>query len=217
MSDPHPDASAPPPPLLAAQEVVDFEVIDLQEQPAASHPDNEASTDAGRPATKAEPPPAQSMQLTAQQLTDQALHFLSNASQETIGACLVGIGATTYLVLGRVGLVLMGVVGGVVLHATWDGTVRGTISEEVQKAEERRRKETSLDIVRRALSWNTSKTSEGDSDDEASEMRVEIVPGRILNYDDYPPETAVALNELTDAVIRDYVKYIFRPLWKPSC
>ena len=57
----------------------------------------------------------------AQDLTSYALNFLSNASNETLGACFVGLGATTYLVLGRIGLVLIGVVGGVVLHATWDG------------------------------------------------------------------------------------------------
>src|SRR5437868_920931 len=53
---------------------------------------------------------------TAQDLTSRILDFLSNASNETLIASLVGLGATTYFVLGRLGLLLIGGVGGVVLH-----------------------------------------------------------------------------------------------------
>src|SRR5690242_15354889 len=47
---------------------------------------------------------------------DATLRFFANASNETLGACVVGLCASTYLVLGRFGLVLIGAVGGVVLH-----------------------------------------------------------------------------------------------------
>ena len=56
--------------------------------------------------------------------SERALEFLSNASNETLGACIVGLAAVTWLVLERVGLVLIGervglvligIVGGVVL------------------------------------------------------------------------------------------------------
>lgn len=62
---------------------------------------------------------------TVRRLTDAALSFLSNASNETLGACAIGLCATTYLALGRVGLVLIGTVAGVVLHATWEGSHDG--------------------------------------------------------------------------------------------
>src|SRR3954451_11700486 len=45
---------------------------------------------------------------------DATLRFFATASNETLGACVVGLCASTYLVLGRVGLVLIGAVGGVV-------------------------------------------------------------------------------------------------------
>src|SRR5277367_4066951 len=51
-------------------------------------------------------------------LTNATLNFLSTASNETLGAFVVGLAASTYLVLGRLGLVLIGAVGGVILHAT---------------------------------------------------------------------------------------------------
>jgi hypothetical protein len=147
---------------------------------------------------------AQSFQGTLQSLTDQALQFLSTASNETIGACLVGLGATTYMVLGRVGLVLMGVVGGVVLHATWEGHIHNAPGAmEAKAAEEKRRKEVALDVVQRALTWQSKKQSK--TFDDGYPDKVEIISDS-LNYDGYQPETAAALNELTDAVIRDYVK-----------
>jgi hypothetical protein len=143
-----------------------------------------------------------------QRLTDQALQFLSSASNETIGACLAGLGATTYLVLGRVGLVLMGVVGGVALHAAWDSSLHGATSAEANAAEERRRKEVGLDIVRRVLTWHTARQIKSVAEDGSDELaKIEFIPGKKLDFGDFRPETAAAFTELTDAVVRDYVKY----------
>jgi hypothetical protein len=148
---------------------------------------------------------AQSLQNTAQQLTDQALRFLSTASNETLGACLVGIGATTYFVLGRVGLVLMGVIGGVVLHATWEGSGEGVISKAV---EERRRKEVGVDVVHRVLDWRSGQKKGSEEEDDATDsVKVEVYGNKRLDFTGFRPETEQALNELTEAVIRDYVKY----------
>jgi hypothetical protein len=153
-------------------------------------------------------PNAQSFQVTVQAITDQALQFLSTASNETIGACLVGLGATTYLVLGRVGLVLMGVVGGVVLHATWEGNLGHSGAAEVRAAEETRRREIGLDVIKRALTWQASKKNSQNEEDEMSSERIEFIANKNLDYSAYPPETATAMTELTDAIIRDYVKLV---------
>lgn len=149
---------------------------------------------------------AQSLQLSAQRLTDQALQFLSTASNETLGACLVGLGATTYFLLGRVGLVLIGVAGGVVLHATWEGA-SSTADEEGKARDEKRRKETGLEVVHRVLGQRAQLvTSGGTTDGVESGVDVEIHSGEALNFSDFPPEVRKALDEFTDAVIRDYVK-----------
>jgi PXA domain/Sorting nexin C terminal len=147
--------------------------------------------------------------INAQQLLDKALEFLSTASNETLGACLVGLGATTYFVLGRVGLVLIGVAGGVILHATWEKPADGT----ARALEERRRKEVGLDVVQRVLKWRDvrdgSKSAEDDDDIPA---KVGIYAGQKRDFAGFRPETKGALEELTDAVIRDYVKWWYSPI-----
>jgi hypothetical protein len=145
----------------------------------------------------------QNLSATLQRLVDRALDFLSTASNETLGACLVGLGATTYFILGRVGLVIIGVAGGIVLHATWEKPA----DDRARQLEERRRKEVGLDVVHRILKWRESR-QDGHSDnyEEHTPDRVELHSKRTLDFTGFRPETATALNELTDAVIRDYVK-----------
>jgi hypothetical protein len=141
-------------------------------------------------------------------LTDRTLHFLATASNETLGACLAGLGAGTYLILGRVGLVLIGVAGGVVLHATWEGH-NGDNKETDGRSAEARRRELGADIAHRVLDWRSTSTRGRDgSDDDGSDLNVQLYSGKTLDYSDFKPETAAALTELTDAVIRDYVKYV---------
>ena len=150
---------------------------------------------------------AQSTALSSaiQRFTDKALDFLAHASNETLGACLVGLGATTYLVLGRVGLVIIGVAGGVVLHATWDG-IRGDIrDEETKKAERDRRRETGVEVVKRVLEWRA-----GETVDEGSEV-AKVFASQAVDFSNFDPETAAALNTFTDAVIKDYVYYWYGP------
>ncbi|KAF2846767.1 hypothetical protein T440DRAFT_482359 [Plenodomus tracheiphilus IPT5] len=147
-------------------------------------------------------------------LTDRALHFLATASNETLGACLVGLGAGTYLILGRVGLVLIGVVGGVVLHATWEGHSQHGASKETQgKGAEARRRELGVDIAHRVLDWRTKHAQgAGSHERNASSLSLKLYSGTKLDYSDFKPETAAALTELTDAVIRDYVKWWYSPV-----
>ncbi|KAF2859518.1 hypothetical protein K470DRAFT_219075 [Piedraia hortae CBS 480.64] len=124
-------------------------------------------------------------------LVDSAMEFLARASNETLGACLVGLGAATYLVLGRVGLVVMGVAGGVVLHATWEGS-RGLSPKP---------KESGLQVVTRILDWKAQQAV--DEEDSNSPD---------LTFSAFEPQTGRALDGFTDAVIRDYVKYWYDPL-----
>lgn len=138
------------------------------------------------------------------EFADRALNFLSTASNETLGACLVGLGATTYLILGRVGLVLIGVVSGVALHAAWEGKAEDVHSRAI---EERRRKEVGLDVIQRALRWRKDRedlAEDGTQDIYASPER--------QDFSDFKTDTATALEEMTDAVIRDYVKWWYSPI-----
>lgn len=148
-----------------------------------------------RPVLEHAPPPAHTAAL------DAALRFLSTATPGQVTACLAALAALTYAVLGRVGLLLIGVAGGVVLHATWDGAASASPAQEGGAAAERWRRDVGLEVARRALEWR-----DGLREEELVE-KVEVVDGRVLGYAEFPPETSAALAELTDAVVRDYVKY----------
>ncbi|CAD0099774.1 unnamed protein product [Aureobasidium mustum] len=149
---------------------------------------------------------AASMQL--QDMADKALHFLSHASNETLGACLVGLAATTYFVLGRIGLVLIGIVGGVALHATWDASHSSPDRLDANEAERKKRKEVGLDVVQRLLLSREKTRQNADMDESDDEIRP-LVSTRAADFSSFRPDTQAALNVFTDAIIRDYVKYAF--------
>ena len=192
MSDPNPVAATT---SASAQDTTADEPLGHVEAPAA---DNAA------PEKVAEQPPP----FDVKALTDRALHFLATASNETLGACLVGLGAGTYLILGRVGLVLIGVVGGVVLHATWEGQPESGEGAALKgKSSDARKRELGAHVANRILDWrNTAGTH--DEDTASSDLSLKLYSGKSLDYSEFKPETAAALTELTDAVLRDYVKYV---------
>lgn len=181
----------------AASEAENVPVPVQDEETAGEQPEKHA------PADQVAPP--QSGASIIQSFTDRALHFLSHASNETLGACLAGLGATTYLVLGRVGLVIIGVAGGVVLHATWDG-IRGDDRDEATKrAEQERRREAGIEVAKRVLEYRRStKPNEKEED-------IKVYANQTLDYSSFGPEAAAALNTFTDAVIKDYVHYWYDP------
>lgn len=140
-----------------------------------------------------------------QALTDKTLDFLSHASNETLGACLAGVGAATYLVLGRVGLVIIGVAGGVVLHATWDGIRGDDRDEATRRADQARKREVSMEVAKRVLDWVSRRGADTNDGD------VRLLATQDLDYSQFEPETETALNAFTDAVIKDYVYYWYQP------
>ncbi|QIW99779.1 hypothetical protein AMS68_005297 [Peltaster fructicola] len=141
-----------------------------------------------------------------QRCTDSALHFLAHASNQTLGACLVGFGATTYFVLGRVGLVIIGVASGVVLQATWEGIRQDDRSEEVKTKDSKRRQEAGIEVVQKLLQWREGQKEEGNQEESAKSPS-----GQDLDFSTFEPETGEALNKFADAVIKDYVKYWYAP------
>jgi hypothetical protein len=148
-----------------------------------------------------EPTPVASPNSTpasVEDLTTRVLRFLSTASTETIGGIAVGLAACTYFVLGRLGLVLIGALGGVVLHATWEGqsSLAGTVEDA--------RREKGLDIVKRILDLRAGKDNDAEED---TEDQIQVA-----SFEGFQPETGAALNDLVDAVIRDYVKWWYSPI-----
>ncbi len=138
-------------------------------------------------------------------LNDRVLYFLSTASKESLVACLVGLSATTYFVLGRVGLILIGIFGGVLLQISWEGTVYDNNNDEAQPRHQWRRKETGLDVVSRVLAWRLEKAVHNEEDRESSQFASSLQAAEKPSYSAFGARTAAALEEFTEAVIRDYV------------
>ena len=142
-------------------------------------------------------------------VTDAILNFLSSASNETLGATAIGLCATTYLVLGRVGLVLIGAAGGVVLHATWEASNTTSAGGQSNTADgNRRRRELGIEVVRRTLDWRATRHDAQDGEDLMSNTAEGTPDEKTLGYSDFRPATRVALTTLTDAVIRDYIRQV---------
>ena len=162
-----------------------------------------------------EPPPekdgSERIAIQARDLTTRVLEFLSNASNETLVACIVGIGAATWLVLGRVGLVLIGVVGGVVLHATWERDIGSNENDEARALEARKRREKGIDIAVRVLDWK-ERREESRELDGVRDTPTGVLLEKELDFAGFQPETKNALNNLVDSIIRDYVRWWYSPV-----
>ncbi|KAL4819049.1 PXA domain-containing protein [Aspergillus spinulosporus] len=143
------------------------------------------------------------------QLLDTALCFLSTCSNEALLLVLICLMGTTYLILGRLGLLLIGITLGVALHASWVGMDHSNSSEYTVIG----RKQLSLSIVHKLLNWEGTYPVKADSNTHD--------PGetyhRALSVSDVDalslgPITASALHSLIDAVMRDYVNSWYEPI-----
>ncbi len=174
--------------------------------------DTTGSVDSARaPEPLQEKDTSERIAVQARDLTTRALDFLSNASNETLGACIVGLGAATWLLLGRVGLILIGIVGGVVLHATWEEDAQNNATDEARALEAKRRREKGLDIAARILDWKERR--EGSRElDGVRDSPIAVPSHKELDFAGFRPETKDALTNLVDTVIRDYVKWWYSPV-----
>ena len=142
-----------------------------------------------------------------QEFANLLLEFLSSASNESLAACAVGLGISTYLLLGRFGLVLIGVLGGIVLHATWEFNGQDHGDNHAKAFELKRRREVGLDVVSRILDWRETKTSDQSFNGVATSfLGATSLEHTLLDYSSFRPATGAALDALTNAIIRDYVK-----------
>lgn len=142
------------------------------------------------------------------ELVDLALNFLSTASNESLIGAFAILTILTLIILGRIGLLLIGVALGVILHAAWEGPGHGIGDEGSQARKFYKRRELALEVSNRLLDWparNALATARVDADSSPSKASDELSSAD-FDYASFHPATAAALRSLTDAVIRDYVK-----------
>lgn len=140
-------------------------------------------------------------------LISYILRFLSDATNETLAVCFIGLGASTYIVFGRLGLVLIGVVGGVILHATWEDHSKNQGDEDVKVSDTKDRRERGLDIIQRILDGPGNSRAADSESGLAQNQEETSLSSSEADLSSLELGTAAALASLTDAVIRDYVKY----------
>lgn len=140
-------------------------------------------------------------------LLDLGLHFFSSSSTEILLAAFVALIGATYVILGRLGLLLIGIASGIALHASWEGMYNEGIGGLSEERNSKRRRELALNIANRVLDWPQQKPTAIDAESGPSQTRLRE-NGPSLEFDCVGslPETVAALQLLTDAVLRDYVK-----------
>lgn len=137
---------------------------------------------------------------------DFVLDFLSTSNDETLLGVFALLTLMTYVILGRIGLLLIGVALGIILHASWEGPHE---HKNEAPSTPKKRKELALEVSRRLLDWPKFATSADASTEMDAGLAAdpEGISARDLDYASFQPATAAALRSLTDAVVRDYVKY----------
>lgn len=132
-------------------------------------------------------------------LVTKGLQFAATATSSTLTGVAVGFAAVTYVVLGRLGLVLIGAFGGVLGFIAWEAR-----HPEVARSI---RGERGLDVLERLqLGANKHRQPDEGNNEEYDKQRA------IKALDDFRPETREALGGLIDSIVRDYVKWWYNPL-----
>lgn len=141
-----------------------------------------------------------SVEQDAGDIQTKVFQFLATATPGTLGGVGVGLAAVTYLLLGKIGLLIIGAFGGIVAFIQWEGR-----NPEVARAV---RGERGLDLLERLLEETRDRKSARTEDTSTEEQESALARG----FDDFQPETRAALEEFVDAVIRDYVKWWYGPI-----
>lgn len=144
----------------------------------------------------------------SQEPVDYMLRFLSSADNLTLTWLVTSLAIVTYVLLGRIGLLLIGLVAGVAIHASWEAADTGLRGDPTGTSSIYRRKELSLNIANRLLELSSRKPPEPKSNGGIIAEAAEGMCEPELDFSGFPPKTAAALRSLTNAVIKDYVKYV---------
>ena len=150
--------------------------------------------------------PSVSNSALKQDYVESVLNFLSNADNETLLCVFALLVVVTYIILGRVGLLIIGIALGAILHASWEGPGRNL--GQVSPRAYRRRRELALELSKRLLDWHPHTASiAGPGENEGAVLVAsEGLSASDLEYATFQPATAAALRAITDAVVEDYVK-----------
>lgn len=131
------------------------------------------------------------------------LSFLETADNGVLLGILGVSALLTYLILGRLGLLLIGLVSGFLFHDYGVGLIAdkgaGDERSDVALYSSRRRRELGIEVASRLLDWKPQKDVLR-ADQERADGNVAV-----LDLTKFPPATAAALTELIDSIVNGYV------------
>ncbi|KAK2748688.1 hypothetical protein FQN57_000269 [Myotisia sp. PD_48] len=130
---------------------------------------------------------------------NQAALFVAHADRVTLAGTAGGLVVITYLLFGKLTLLLIGIIGGVILHVWWEDEFIGGGDNQRDAPDGRKRQELSIEIADRL----TRGTVHGEPMNDQDATSAEIVAA--ADYSKLSPAISTALTALTDSVIRGYV------------
>ncbi|EFE30482.1 PX domain protein [Trichophyton benhamiae CBS 112371] len=143
----------------------------------------------------------------SQSLVDQVSLFVAHADRTTLISISAGVVAVSYVLFGRLALLLVGAIGGVILYIWWEGQDNVTNGDN-EGAAKRKRHELSLEVANRLTALYADNGSKQDDDEDTLNR-----PGESsLDYSRMGPATEAALTALTNSVIADYVSWWYKPI-----
>lgn len=139
-------------------------------------------------------------------LVQQILRYLQTADNEVLLAFLGALALLTYLVLGRLGILVIGLALGFLLHDYWGGIPEyGDHYGERNILYSPRRKELGIEVASRLLDWTSQRKLAIEVDGDIEVARTDDVD-IIVDTSRFRPATAAAISNLIDAILQDYVK-----------
>ncbi|KAK1141373.1 hypothetical protein N8T08_009164 [Aspergillus melleus] len=141
------------------------------------------------------------------EISNLIIQFLSTSSNEALICFFICMVGATYVVLGRLGLILIGFISGVILHSSWEETNLTGLPNPMK------RRELSLNVANRLLDWPGRKSVHAEPRLDSIQQNLTRDTSEVsADYSSSRPKTAAALDSLTDAIIRDYVNHWYEPI-----
>ncbi|PGH17973.1 hypothetical protein AJ80_04594 [Polytolypa hystricis UAMH7299] len=140
-------------------------------------------------------------------LTHDALRWVSRADYTTLVALCGAVFALSYLLFGQLSLLVVGLLGGSMLHALWEPfqeAGNGELRHEIA----RRKHELGIEVVSRLLARREHEDARSTLDESHLAEPTNLEPTQAT----VRPAIAVALDALTDGIIREYVRWWYQPL-----
>ncbi|OAL66973.1 hypothetical protein A7C99_2370 [Trichophyton rubrum] len=143
---------------------------------------------------------------TSQSLVDQVSLFVAHADGTTLISISAGVVAVSYVLFGRLALLLVGAIGGVILHIWWEGQDNGTNGDD-EGAAKRKRHELSLEVANRLTALYVDNGSKQEDDEDTLNRSAESS----LDYSKMGPATEAALTALTNSA-NHVVSWWYKPI-----